>query len=116
MKKWFGVLVALMFLSTFVSAASVNIAGVFVKLCGDVKTAVPIVAFTMLILGGIIYGAGQVMGAETRARANVWATAMVTGGMIGLIIAASAKYVILFIMSMFVGGAYNVSNWTGMSC
>ena len=112
MNKWFGVLLALIFLSAIVSAAtpSVNIASSFNELCKQIKTAVPIVAFTMMILGGIIYGAGQVMGAETRARANVWATAMLTGGIIGLIIAAGAPYVISFFLSMFTGAAANMSS------
>ena len=118
MKKWFGVLVALMFLSAMVYASpppgSVNIALAFNQLCKDVKGAVPIIAFTMLILGGLIYAAGQVMGAETRARANVWATAMVTGGIIGLLIAASAKYVIILVLGMFTG-TYNISAIAGAS-
>jgi hypothetical protein len=62
--------------------------------CGTVKNSVPVVAFTMLIIGGLIYAAGQIMGAETRARANVWATALVVGAIIGLIIAASAPFVV----------------------
>ena len=117
MKKWFGVLVALMFLSTIVSAVmgisgSVSLASGFNDLCKNVKTAVPIVAFTMMILGGIIYGAGQIMGAETRARANVWATAMLTGGIIGLIIAASAPYVIGFTVNLFGGVTLGSSAFT----
>ncbi len=115
MKKWFGVLLALTFLSAMVSAASpsVNIGSSFNQLCLQIKTAVPIVAFAMMILGGIIYGAGQVMGAETRARANVWATALLTGGIIGLIIAASAPYVISFVMGMFsTGGALSYGAFT----
>jgi phosphate/sulfate permease len=65
-----------------------------VDVCVTVKTAVPVVAFTMLIIGGLIYAAGQIMGAETRARANVWATALVVGAIIGLVIAASAPFVV----------------------
>ncbi len=64
------------------------------EVCTTVKTAVPIIAFTMLIIGGLIYAAGQIMGAETRARANVWATALVVGAIIGLVIAASAPFVV----------------------
>ena len=40
----------------------------------------------MLVGAGAIYAGGQMMGAETRARANVWATAMLTGALIGVLI------------------------------
>ena len=40
----------------------------------------------MIILAGSIYAVGQIMGAETRARASVWATAMITGAVIGALI------------------------------
>ncbi len=80
---------------------TLNISEQFSQLCSQIKTVVPIVAFSMLLLGGIIYAAGQIMGAETRARANVWATAMLTGGIIGLLIAASAPYIIWFFAGMF---------------
>ncbi|MDD5023397.1 MAG: hypothetical protein PHU63_04475, partial [Candidatus ainarchaeum sp.] len=37
----------------------------------------------LVVLAAIIYAAGQVLGAETRARANVWATSMFVGAVIG---------------------------------
>jgi hypothetical protein len=40
----------------------------------------------MFIMAGGVYAIGQVLGAETRARASVWATAMITGAVIGLVI------------------------------
>ena len=49
-------------------------------------TMMPIVVLLMVILAGIVYAGGQLLGAETRARANVWATAMLTGALIGLLI------------------------------
>jgi len=76
------------------------------NLCASIKSAVPVLAFAMLLLAGIIYAGGQIMGAETRARANVWATAMLTGGVIGLIIAASAPYVLQFFNAMFSSTPY----------
>jgi hypothetical protein len=69
--------------------------------CSTVRDSVPVVAFTMLIIGGLIYAAGQVMGAETRARANVWATALVIGAIIGLVIAASAPFVVYTFANFF---------------
>ena len=67
------------------------------ELCTTVKGIVPVVALHRFIMAGGIYAIGQVLGAETRARASVWATAMLVGGVIGLIIAASAN----FLLTMF---------------
>ena len=40
----------------------------------------------LIILAAIVYAGGQLLGAETRARATVWATAMFMGAIIGGII------------------------------
>ncbi|MFH1470969.1 MAG: hypothetical protein ABIF01_04425, partial [Candidatus Micrarchaeota archaeon] len=61
-------------------------------LCSTIKGIVPVVALLMFIMAGGIYAIGQMLGAETRARASVWATAMLVGGVIGLVIAASANF------------------------
>ena len=50
-------------------------------------TSLPIFAAVLVIFAAVIFAAGQVMGAETRARANVWATAMLTGSLIGFAVA-----------------------------
>ena len=99
----FAVLVALLMFSGIVVASmpGINISSQFSGLCNSIKQTVPIIAFAMLLIAGIIYAAGQIMGAETRARANVWATALLTGGMIGLLIAAAAPYIIWFFATTF---------------
>lgn len=56
------------------------------KLCTDIKSLIPIVAFLLIVAAGVVYAAGQLLGAETRARASVWATAMLVGAIIGLLI------------------------------
>jgi hypothetical protein len=48
----------------------------------------------MTMLAAVIYAAGQMMGAETRARANVWATAALTGAMMAILISVVAPSVI----------------------
>ena len=48
----------------------------------------------LIILAAVIYAAGQIMGAETRARANVWATACVVGALIAILIAVIAPPVL----------------------
>ncbi len=57
-------------------------------LCIGVKGLVPVAAMLMVTLAAVIYAVGQMMGAETRARANVWATSCLTGALIGIIIVA----------------------------
>ena len=93
--------VAMLMGVAFAGPSPPDIAGSISDLCANIKAAVPVLAFVMLLLGGIIYAGGQIMGAETRARANVWATAMLTGGVIGLIIAAGAPYMLKFFWQMF---------------
>jgi len=63
-------------------------------LCGGLKNLVPVAAMLMVLLAAVIYSAGQMMGAETRARANVWATSCLTGALIGIMIAVIAPAVL----------------------
>ncbi len=51
-----------------------------------VNTLLAAVVFVLIVLAAIVYAAGQVMGAETRARASVWATSMIVGAVIGIVI------------------------------
>lgn len=60
-------------------------------LCTQAKSLLPVVAMLMLIFGGIVYAAGQMLGAETRSRANVWATACLTGALIAILIVVVAQ-------------------------
>ncbi len=63
-------------------------------LCSGLQTLVPIAAMLMILLAAVIYATGQMMGAETRARANVWATSCLTGALIGILISAVAPAVL----------------------
>ncbi|MFA5108559.1 MAG: hypothetical protein WC492_03455 [Candidatus Micrarchaeia archaeon] len=54
--------------------------------CGQLMTILPVISMLMVIGAGVVYAGGQMMGAETRARANTWATAMIVGAVIGIII------------------------------
>jgi hypothetical protein len=62
--------------------------------CVSVKSLLPIAAMLMVVLAGVIYAGGQIMGAETRARANVWATACLTGALIAILIVVVAPPVL----------------------
>jgi len=64
------------------------------NLCGGLQTLVPVAAMLMVLLASVIYATGQMMGAETRARANVWATSALTGAIIGILISVIAPSVL----------------------
>ena len=96
MKK-LGILVVLAILLVSVAFATSPLSGVLTavkELCKGLTTLLPVAAMLMIILAGVIYAAGQMMGAETRARANVWATAALTGALIAILIAVVAPAVL----------------------
>ena len=64
------------------------------SLCSGIQGMLPVAAMLMITLGAVIYAAGQTMGAETRARANVWATAALTGALMSILIVAVSQPVL----------------------
>ncbi len=89
-------------LTAVVSAQLGSLSHALSTFCNAINNIIPIVAMLMVVGGGVIYAAGQLMGAETRARANVWATAMLTGAVIGILIRVIAPA----ILSNLYPGAY----------
>lgn len=81
-----------LFLAGFLFAADPtgNVTTSLSELCIGLTSLLPVAAMLMVLVGAVTYAAGQLMGAETRARANVWATAALTGAMMGLLITAVA--------------------------
>lgn len=63
-------------------------------LCSSLRTLVPVAAMLMVLFAAVVYATGQMMGAETRARANVWATSALTGALIGILISVVAPAVL----------------------
>ncbi|MEM4389993.1 MAG: hypothetical protein QXG98_05015 [Candidatus Micrarchaeia archaeon] len=116
--SWKTRLIVLVCLLVFAQAAVAQqrpgIVGQLETMCQTIKQIVPMVALLMFIIAGAVYAAGQVMGAETRARANVWSTAMLVGGIIGLIIAASAPYFVQ-VFSQFSLGT-TATSFSSVSC
>jgi len=55
-------------------------------LCSGVSTIMPIAAVLGVFSSGTVYAIGQFSGAETRARATVWAMALLTGSVMGVMI------------------------------
>jgi len=92
----YGILFVMAALMASVSAISLltTVNDALTNLCIGLKTMLPIAAMLMIILAGVIYAAGQMMGAETRARTNVWATACLTGALMAILIAVIAPSVL----------------------
>ena len=70
--KMFGILAVLALASAVFAATSVlgGVQDATSELCVGLRTMLPVVAMLMIILAGVIYAAGQMMGAETRARTS----------------------------------------------
>ena len=83
---------ALMLLSVFAvglgfaGTSATQIATGICELYNTVQIVLGAVIFVLIVVAAIVYAAGQIMGAETRARASVWATSMIVGAVIGIII------------------------------
>ncbi|MFA6489895.1 MAG: hypothetical protein WCT52_04420 [Candidatus Micrarchaeia archaeon] len=95
---------AFLFLMASAHATGVDsVAESVFQLCASSKALLPPVSMLMILVAAIIYSAGQVMGAETRARANVWATAALTGALIGILIYALAPGILGVIYGNSIG-------------
>ncbi len=86
----FAMALTILFGAASASDGVSRVAGAVSNLCISLTSILPVVSMLMVVVAGLIYAAGQIMGAETRARANVWATAALTGPLIGLLIYAIA--------------------------
>jgi len=71
-----------------------KVTGAVSQLCVDLTSLLPIASMLMVVVGAVTYAGGQLMGAETRARANVWATASLTGALMSMLIASVAPSVL----------------------
>lgn len=69
------------------------------------KALMASIVFALVIMAAIVYAAGQVLGAETRARASVWATAMIVGAIIGIIIFVLLPQILGTMLGQEVAGA-----------
>lgn len=61
------------------------------NLCVMLVNVLPIITILLFVIAAVAYGAGQVFGAEMRSRATSWATTMVVGAIIALLIFLLAK-------------------------
>ncbi len=98
---------AVLVVSVFAASMLTSVNQAISDLCISLKSMLPVAAMLMIILAGVIYAAGQMMGAETRARTNVWATACLTGALIAILIAVVAPSVLntIYPSTSFTNGA-----------
>ena len=67
---------------TSISSISQGFANIYCSLMG----VLPPLAMVLVILAAVIYAAGQVGGAEFRANAGRWATALIVGAVLALVL------------------------------
>ena len=79
---------------SFASGSTTQLQGALQDLCTGLRDLVPVAAMLMVLLSSVIYATGQMMGAETRARANVWSTSCLTGALVGILISVVAPSVL----------------------
>ncbi len=71
---------------TFAEGSTATLQAAMAQLCTDARTLLAAGAMILIVLAAAVYAIGQVVGAETRARASVWATSMLVGAVIGIVI------------------------------
>ncbi|MFH2106967.1 MAG: hypothetical protein ABII22_06940 [Candidatus Micrarchaeota archaeon] len=87
--KYLIMLMVLLNLATLAIAADTgtqNIANAMKELCHNAQMLLGGAALILIVLAAVVYAIGQITGAETRARASVWATAMIIGALVGIAI------------------------------
>lgn len=75
-------------------AASGQIKAALQSLCQLAKNILGTAMMFMVVTSALVYSIGQTMGAETRARASVWATSMFNGAIIAALIYLLVPFVI----------------------
>jgi hypothetical protein len=100
--KYLIMVVLVLNFASIAFASATNLASALNILCTNARTFLGATAMILVVLAGATYAIGQLLGAETRARAAVWATAMMTGAVIGIVI-----YIIMPpIIGALMGGSY----------
>ncbi len=86
------------------------------RLCSELMSLLPLASMLMVICGAITYALGQMMGAETRARANTWATAMLIGAVIGILITTVAPGILGLIYGKDISCSAPSSSCANLDC
>ena len=73
--------------------SGLNIEYLLTDLVNLAQTTLVTLAIALLVLAGLAYAAGQLMGADTRARATVWAGGLLSGSIFAIVL-----YVVVFVI------------------
>lgn len=87
-------LITVLFLNFVGISHATGITSALTEFCKAARQFLIIGIMLMIILAAAVYAVGQILGAETRARASVWATAMMMGAVIGMLIYLIVPWVI----------------------
>ncbi len=104
--QFFGIVFVLLASLSFAAIDTANIKNGLTSLCTFINSLVPVVVMLMLVGAGAVYAGGQMMGAETRARANVWATSMLVGAVIGVVIIVVSPSILSLMYTGTAGGNF----------
>jgi len=83
---------AVAFASSSISTGPITAALCSVRMI--VVQVLPTLALVLFFLAGLAYAAGQVFGAETKARAQNWAMSLIVGGIVGIMLAVMAPIMV----------------------
>ena len=64
------------------------------NICFQVRSIMPLVSLTLLVIAGLIYAIGKVLGQEFRSKSESWATTIAIGSILGLILAVSSPLIV----------------------
>jgi len=64
------------------------------NICFQIRSIIPLVSLTLLVIAGLVYAIGKVLGQEYRSKTESWATTIGIGAILGLIMAVSAPLIV----------------------
>jgi len=103
-KIMLGVLLFSVLMVSVFAASYTQISGALDQLRLAFCNILPAVIGALVLFAAVIFAAGQMVGAETRARANVWATNMLIGAALGVLVYVLVPW---FLSLMFPGLSVN---------
>ena len=107
--------IALLLMSGLLAAQSSVASNISNQLCNIrnlITGIIPTIALIMFLLAGLAYAAGQTFGAEMKAKAQGWAMSLLVGGIVGILIAVVAP----FLVNVFIGMGGGISGATVATC
>lgn len=64
------------------------------NVCFQIRNILPLISVILLVIAGLIYAIGKVLGQEYRSKTESWATTIIIGAVLGLILGVSAPFIV----------------------